>query len=1552
MPWLQLALSITGLLKVSCFLPAGNQDPYKVFDRQNELNDCQIINYRSSSNQSWLALIGIAQRDGRIAGTIQLYSTERKQSQIIEGHAADFADVVVSGATTPSTMFCFAQRTAAAAKLFILEVVKGDAPAAFPRRTEEIFFPPEAGPDFPVAVEVGEKFDVVFVVTKFGYMHMYDIETGAIVFRNRISSETVFVCAPHKPSNGVLCVNRKGQVLLVSVNPETVVGFIANALNNKPLAIAFAARSGLPGADHLVSAVFDERFRAGDIKGAAVAARDSPKGMLRNQDTINKFKNLPPQPGQAAPLLQYFGTLLEKGKLNALESLELTRLVVSQGRKELLEKWLTDDKLECTERLGDEVKPHDARMALSIYYRADAVQKVIACFAETGEFEKIVAYAQKKNVKPDFTSLFQRMIQQNQPQAALRFAQQLVQAEGGPLLDINQVVNAFTAYNMIQETTSLLLDYLKPNREEDGALQTKLLEINLLQAPQVADAILSNNMFTHYDRTRVAQLCEKAGLFQRALEHYDKIADIRRVVLNTHAINPEWLINYFGSVPADDRLECLKDMLRANIRQNLQVVVLTCARYVEDMKSSAVISMFEALSSWEGVFYYLQRIYPESQDPDVHFKFIQAAVKVGQFSEVERVVRESSVYDPEKVRDFLKEAKLPDQLPLIIVCDRFDFIEDLTRYLYKSNLSRYIEAYTQQINPVNTPLVVGALMDVDCPEDYIKGILNAVRALCPAAPLIEQVEKRHRLKVIQPWIEARVSEGSQDPAVHNALMKIYIISNNNAEHHLQTNPYYDTKVVGEFCIKGHPHLAVTAYKRGNNHYELIEVTNKNSLFKLQSEYLVEQKDPELWRFVLSPENEFKDQVVEQVVQYSLPAAVQKEQVDSVSATVAAFMAADMPLELIGLLEKCVLESRNPNFNQNQSLQNLLIGTAIQVQKSKVMEYINRLDKYDGPAVATTAIEAGLFDEAFAVYEKFKEYVQAVSVLIDHLQDLPRAATFAVKVNVPAVWSKVANAQLQSGDLAAACASYIKAEDPDNYHMVIGVAEQTEKFEDIVQYLLMCRKLRNLVPRIETALLYSYAKTGMLAEMEEYLSAPNSAQVQEVGDRCFQQELYEAAKLCFASLSNFGDLATTLVKLGQYSAAVDAARKANSPKVWKQVCFACVDAGEFKLASMCGQQIVVVADELESLVSYYEQRGHFDQIITLIEQSLGLERAHVGLFTELANLLSNYHPDKLMDHLNLFYARMNIPKVIRTCQMNQQWPEVVFLQSHYDEFDNATNTMMEHSADCFDHPTFKQTVVKVSNSEICYKAITFYLEEHPLLVNDILSVLIPRLEHARVTMMVDKKGKLPFIKQYLQSVQDTNISPVNEGLNRLFIEEEDFAALRASIADYDNFDQIGLAMKLEKHDLVEFRRVAAELYRRNKRFDQAINIAKGDRLYKDAIDTAAYAENSDLAEALLKYFVEEVKSKECFAACLFTCYGLIRPDVALELAWKNQIIDFVMPFMIQVVREYIGKVDTIEKKLTAPPEEQAPQAPGGFQPMGLNPGMLALPGPGGVYGMPY
>jgi len=68
---------------------------------------------------------------------------------------------------------------------------------------------------------------------------------------------------------------------------------------------------------------------------------------------------------------------------------------------------------------------------------------------------------------------------------------------------------------MIQPATSFLLDALKENKPEQGHLQTRLLEMNLIHAPQVADAIFGNDMFSHYDRPRIANLCEKAGLLQR-----------------------------------------------------------------------------------------------------------------------------------------------------------------------------------------------------------------------------------------------------------------------------------------------------------------------------------------------------------------------------------------------------------------------------------------------------------------------------------------------------------------------------------------------------------------------------------------------------------------------------------------------------------------------------------------------------------------------------------------------------------------------------------------------------------------------------------------------------------------------------------------------------------------------------------------------------------------------------------------------------------------------------------------------------------------------------
>jgi clathrin heavy chain len=130
---------------------------------------------------------------------------------------------------------------------------------------------------------------------------------------------------------------------------------------------------------------------------------------------------------------------------------------------------------------------------------------------------------------------------------------------------------------------------------------------------------------------------------------------------------------------------------------------------------------------------------------------------------------------------------LNDQLPLIIVCDRFDFVHDLVLYLYKHSMQKYIEIYVQKVNSSRTPEVLGALLDVDCNEEVVKTLLSSVRGPMPVDQLVEEVEKRNRLKLIAPWLETKAAEGSDDVHVYNALAKICIDSNNNPENFLKSN---------------------------------------------------------------------------------------------------------------------------------------------------------------------------------------------------------------------------------------------------------------------------------------------------------------------------------------------------------------------------------------------------------------------------------------------------------------------------------------------------------------------------------------------------------------------------------------------------------------------------------------------------------------------------------------------------------------------------------------------------------------------------------------------
>ena len=151
---------------------------------------------------------------------------------------------------------------------------------------------------------------------------------------------------------------------------------------------------------------------------------------------------------------------------------------------------------------------------------------------------------------------------------------------------------------------------------------------------QVANAIFENDMFSHYDRPHIARLCEQAGLYQRALEHYTELADVKRVIVHTNMIPAEVLIGYFGNLSAEFGLECLKTLLATNPSGNAQICVQIATKYSDALGAANIIPLFEQYNCIQGLFYYLQAVVNFSQEADVHFKYIQAGCKLGQIKPI------------------------------------------------------------------------------------------------------------------------------------------------------------------------------------------------------------------------------------------------------------------------------------------------------------------------------------------------------------------------------------------------------------------------------------------------------------------------------------------------------------------------------------------------------------------------------------------------------------------------------------------------------------------------------------------------------------------------------------------------------------------------------------------------------------------------------------------------------------------------------------------------------------------------------------------------------
>ena len=62
----------------------------------------------------------------------------------------------------------------------------------------------------------------------------------------------------------------------------------------------------------------------------------------------------------------------------------------------------------------------------------------------------------------------------------------------------------------------------------------------------------------------------------------------------------QWLVTYFSRLTTEQSMACMQEMLRVNIRQNLQVVIQIATKYSDILGPVKLIEMFESFKTFEG----------------------------------------------------------------------------------------------------------------------------------------------------------------------------------------------------------------------------------------------------------------------------------------------------------------------------------------------------------------------------------------------------------------------------------------------------------------------------------------------------------------------------------------------------------------------------------------------------------------------------------------------------------------------------------------------------------------------------------------------------------------------------------------------------------------------------------------------------------------------------------------------------------------------------------------------------------------------------------------
>lgn len=524
---------------------ASQTGPIRIFDCHIKFssNSHCIRNYFVSANLHWCLICGDSSITcnnstvavGEAGGALQLFSVMENTSHLLNGHTGNFIEVRLPGRSELATIFCFDRIQDIAVQvaptsspvLHIMEL--GCIQHYEPFRVLQPNYISSTWllTDYPILLSISKTYDMIFILTKLGNFYIFDVFAGSHVYSTQLTNDVLLFasCTNDADENEIVVLFENGLTKLFRINQSNFIKHLFSPyFQNVTLAMRTVRKITFSNVAALTNE-FNKRVDSGDINNAVEIAIHSPNACLRNTLTIDKLLTVTaPRCGIAEPVLVYLNALLiVHDKLNSFESEVMVQCLLNRNDLVKLGKLINEGKFEFSVALGDMILGTNRYLALKVYHLSTTggTSKIVNCFISSREYHKAIEYMTRIDCTCDYIELI-RCVLKIDTQRAVEFGIALVAHTHNHTNNTAYKLRIFEMFNNENckvQANEFLLTVLKSNNPMDRHLQTKLLEVNIINGMSYfVDDILHRRILTHFDRPFITRLYCRYRMFNTALD--------------------------------------------------------------------------------------------------------------------------------------------------------------------------------------------------------------------------------------------------------------------------------------------------------------------------------------------------------------------------------------------------------------------------------------------------------------------------------------------------------------------------------------------------------------------------------------------------------------------------------------------------------------------------------------------------------------------------------------------------------------------------------------------------------------------------------------------------------------------------------------------------------------------------------------------------------------------------------------------------------------------------------------------------------------------------